>query len=83
MILTFIADPTILFRVTFCAIDLAGGIVVRIVHIFELDIGCQAIFLRSALVNRLLSGVELRLIGMLGRLRKATVIDCSCDINLV
>ena len=83
MILTFVTDSTVLFGVTFCAIDLTGGIVVRIVHIFELDIRRQAIFLGRALVDWLLRAVELRLVGLLGRLRKATVIDCSCDINLV
>ena len=83
MILTFITNSTVLFGVTFCAIDLTASIVVRIVHIFKLDIRCQAIFLGCALVHRLLSGVQLRLIGLLGRLRKATVIDCSCDINLI
>lgn len=80
MILTFIANTAILFRITFCAINLA---IVSIVHIFKLDVRRQAILLWRALVNRLLARVKLLLVGLLGGLRKGTVIDCSCDIDLV
>ena len=62
MILTFVTDSTVLFGVTFCAIDLA---IVSIVHIFKLDVCCQAILLWRALVNRLLACVVLLLVWLL------------------
>lgn len=66
VILTFVTDSSILFSIAFCAIRLP---IIWVVHVFQLDIGRQAIFLGCALVHWLLSGIQLLLVGLLGRLR--------------